>query len=111
MTSAEFRAALALALILSAPALAQQTARMSYQESSAIKRSMLPPGTQMRDFELDHIIPLCLGGSNDRSNLQLQPWPEARIKDDDEIAACKAVSAGWMSRDEAIKDFCALWKC
>src|SRR6266550_3501771 len=33
------------------------------------------------DYEVDHIIPRCLGGSNELSNLQLQPWAIARIKD------------------------------
>ena len=32
-------------------------------------------------YELDHIIPLCLGGSpTDPSNLQLKPWDEATRK-------------------------------
>ena len=33
----------------------------------------LPPGDHP-DFEIDHLIPLCLGGSDDPSNL----WPEPR---------------------------------
>jgi hypothetical protein len=33
----------------------------------------LPPGTHP-DYEIDHLIPLCLGGSDDPSNL----WPEPR---------------------------------
>src|ERR1700755_3496839 len=91
----------AAALTVSTAAVAQQTARMPYQESSAIKRCMLPPGAEMRDFELDHCRPLCLGGSNDRSNLQLQPWPEARRKDGDELAMCKAVSRGELTQEAA----------
>jgi len=102
---------LAAALTVSSAALAQQTPRMSYQESSTIKRSMLPPGTQMRDFELDHCRPLCLGGSNDRNNLQLQPWPEARRKDGDEIAACQAVSGGELSQDAAAEMLARRWPC
>jgi hypothetical protein len=102
---------LAAALTVSSAALAQQTPRMSYQESRAIKRSMLPPGTEMRDFELDHCRPLCLGGSNDRSNLQLQPWPEARRKDDDEVAMCKAVSRGKMTQEAAAQTLSRRWPC
>jgi hypothetical protein len=102
---------LAAALTVSSAALAQQTPRMSYQESSAIKRSLLPPGTEMRDFELDHCRPLCLGGSNDRANLQLQPWPEARRKDDDEVAMCKAVSRGEMTQEAAADMLARRWPC
>src|SRR5262245_17697248 len=48
----------------------------------------------IRDFwnyELDHKIPLCLGGPDSLENLQLQPWPEALAKDEDEIDLCRAV--------------------
>jgi hypothetical protein len=30
------------------------------------------------NYELDHYIPLCLGGADSESNLRFQPWPEAR---------------------------------
>jgi hypothetical protein len=102
---------LAAAFAVSTAALAQQTPRMSYQESAAIKRSMLPPGTEMRDFELDHCRPLCLEGTNDRSNLQLQPWPEARRKDEDEVAMCKAVSRGEMTQEAAAEMLARHWPC
>src|ERR1700731_4422656 len=102
---------LAAALTVSTAVLAQPTPRMSYQESSAIKRSMLPPGAEMRDFELDHCRPLCLGGSNDRSNLQLQPWPEARREEDDEVAMCKAVSRGELTQEAAAETLARRWPC
>jgi hypothetical protein len=71
--------------------------RMPYPESSAIKRRMVPYGHSMSEYELDHIVPLCLGGSNNSSNLMLQPWPEARQKDRLEIFACRKVCEGSMS--------------
>ena len=109
MTSAAI--ILAVALAASSAALAQQTPRMAHQEAAAIKRSLLPPAGQMRDYELDHCRPLCLGGSNDRSNLQLQPWPEARRKDDDEVAMCKAVSRGELSQQAAAEMLARRWPC
>jgi hypothetical protein len=74
-----------LCALLSATAAWGQTQRMSYEESSAIKREMLPPGARMADFELDHIVPLCLNGSNERSNLQLQPWRGYEREDDRQV--------------------------
>lgn len=55
----------------------------------------------MADYELDHIIPLCLGGSNDRTNLQLQLWPDARRKDEMEWTLCDAVRNHEMTCAEA----------
>jgi hypothetical protein len=58
---------------------------------------LLPrPGMQR-----DHIIPLCLGGSDTLDNLQYQPWPQARIKDEAERRACEAYCAGLITLDEA----------
>lgn len=105
--------AIALAAVLaSASAMAQAPAdicvpgyarehRMPYADSAAIKREILPVGHSVSEYELDHIVPLCMGGSNDRSNLQLQPWDEAKRKDVDEWRLCRAVCAGWISLDDA----------
>jgi hypothetical protein len=81
----------------------QPTPRMSLAESAAIKRSMVPFSHSITEYELDHIIPLCLGGSNARSNLQLQDWPTARLKDygpGGEAETCRRVHAGEMSCTE-----------
>jgi hypothetical protein len=75
--------------------------RMPQAESSAIKRSMLPRGHSAAEYELDHIVPLCLGGSNNSSNLQLQTWDRARAKDELEVKACRMVCAGEVSLDVA----------
>lgn len=87
------------------------TPRMSEDQSRAIKWTMCVEWLQaggvgygegrvnscMKLNELDHIMPLCLGGSNDRSNLQLEPWAEAREKDIGEHDACRDVRAGKLS--------------
>ncbi len=74
--------------------------RMSPARAHEIKRSMLG-WRHAGDYELDHIVPLCLGGTNDLSNLQLQPWPEAHEKDKLEWKACREVCAGTVSLDVA----------
>ena len=57
--------------------------RMEYSESYTIKRQLMAEigATNPRLYQLDHIIPLELGGSNDRSNLALEPIAQAHIKD------------------------------
>jgi hypothetical protein len=46
---------------------------MSHARRDEILTRYGPPGTHP-DFEIDHLIPLCFGGSDDPSNL----WPEPR---------------------------------
>jgi hypothetical protein len=61
-----------------------------------LTRYKLPPGTHP-DYEIDHLIPLCLGGADDPSNLWPQPrrskeetW-NAEAKDRLEDLMCKMV--------------------
>jgi hypothetical protein len=77
------------------------TPRMPYEQSRAIKESMIPFGHSMREYELDHIVPLCMGGTNDRSNLQLQTWADADRKDIDEAALCDMVRSHILTCAEA----------
>jgi hypothetical protein len=50
----------------------------------------------LSDYELDHFIPLELGGSSNISNLWLEPIVEARKKDKDEnLAHREVVSGAW----------------
>ena len=54
---------------------------------------------ELKDFELDHIVPLCLGGTNAVSNLQLQHWSDAKYKDSLERQVCRAYCAGKVRGD------------
>jgi hypothetical protein len=59
------------------------------------------PGS-VKDYELDHLVPLELGGHpTSTSNLWLQRWDEARKKDDQEAALRKAVCAGHLTLEQA----------
>ena len=46
------------------------------------------------DYELDHLVPLCLGGSNAAANLWPQPSPDYHVKDELEFALCSYVCQG-----------------
>jgi hypothetical protein len=62
------------------------------------------PGSP-RDYELDHLIPLGLGGHpRSSNNLRLQTWPEAAMKDRDELRLHREVGAGWMPLEQAQRD-------
>lgn len=66
--------------------------------SEDAKRRMLLPGHRMAEFQLDHVVPLELAGApRDPKNLQLQPWPEARLKDRAENRLHALVCSGRMT--------------
>ncbi len=82
-----------------------KTVRPPKEWTEAIKLRLLIeqklPGS-WKDYELDHLVPLELGGApRDPDNLWLQPWGEARIKDDEEAELRKAVCAGRLTLEQA----------
>ena len=67
------------------------------------------PGS-LQDYELDHLIPLGLGWHPTSSkNLWLQAWPEAAIKDRDELRLHREVCAGRMTLEQAQHEMLAAW--
>jgi hypothetical protein len=61
-------------------------------------------GTMNReDFKIDHLIPLCMGGSNSKKNL----WPQHRtvfeLTDDLEFQLCQKMAAGRLNQQEAVQ--------
>ncbi len=54
------------------------------------------------NFKIDHLIPLCAGGSNDESNL----WPQHRTvyeqTDKIEEMTCRLMAQGKMTQEEAV---------
>jgi hypothetical protein len=74
----------------------------------------LPPGAHPQ-FEIDHLIPLCLGGADTDSNLWPEPrrsiekeWP-AELKDDLEHRLCEMVCAGELDVGQAQQEIAADW--
>src|SRR5271166_3132371 len=86
----------------------------SARRDEILKRYGLAPGTHA-DYELDHLIPLCLGGSDDSSNLWPQPrrsigetW-NAEAKDRLERLMCNMVCDGQIDIAAAQEAFATDW--
>jgi len=74
-------------------------------------RELEIPEELLVDFELDHRIPLALGGApSEPRNLELQPWDEAVEKDRIETCLSRAVCGGTIRLDEARRLIWSDWR-
>lgn len=83
-----------------------RTVRPYVADMKRIKAAMLAavgePIERRNRYELDHIVPLALGGALiDRRNLALQPIDEAREKDAVEVCLSSLVCQGKIGLDDA----------
>ena len=61
------------------------------------------PRTEWKNYEFDHLIPLCAGGSDDPKNLWPQPIGPAHEKDKIEVDVCIQLRAGTMTQVAAVQ--------
>lgn len=92
-----------------------KTVRPSFWESQKTKLALLreagEPWVAAPLYQLDHIVPLTLGGHpTERANLQLQPWAEAQRKDRIEAKLGCLVCTGQVSLQEAQKAITVDWE-
>ena len=69
----------------------------------AIKNAYGIPASQQSGYEIDHRIPLSIGGSNDRKNLWPLYSPDARRKSQLEQQLFEQLSAGQIAQASAIQ--------
>jgi hypothetical protein len=61
------------------------------------------PWARRGTVEIDHLIPLCLGGSNDLGNLWAEPLRSAERKDAVEKRLCSGLRAGKITQAAAVE--------
>ncbi|MGZ3770439.1 MAG: HNH endonuclease signature motif containing protein [Bdellovibrio sp.] len=61
------------------------------------------PRNEWKNYEFDHLVPLCAGGSNNIGNLWPQPINEAKSKDQLEVEICTAMRDGTLKQEEAVQ--------
>lgn len=61
------------------------------------------PQSDWPQYEFDHLIPLCAGGSDDIRNLWPQPISDAHEKDKLENDICTSMRAGLMTQAQAVE--------
>ena len=77
---------------------------------AALERAMLPADADPRDYVMDHVMPLGLGGHPSASaNLRPQRIAEAAAKDIDERRLNRAVCAGRISLPAAQAQMRRIW--
>ncbi len=92
-----------------------KTVRPPYSVTNRIKSELLRrvglTDADKSRFELDHIIPLSLGGApSDVRNLRLQPWTEAGEKDQLEACLPRLVCDGRLTLDQARRAIWTNWR-
>lgn len=61
------------------------------------------PQSEWPNYEFDHLIPLCAGGSDDPKNLWPQPISLAHEKDKLEVDICIQMRAGTLAQADAVR--------
>lgn len=76
--------------------------------SQATKRKVLKlygiPWSLRDHYEIDHRVPLCMGGSNAISNLWPEMWPHAHKKDVIEARLCRRLREGRITQELAVEE-------
>jgi hypothetical protein len=79
-----------------------QSVRPPASYTSKLKRQQLPPGAKAKDWELDHLMPIEIGGApRDPANLHIVPIKRAKADDKEENRLHQSVCQGSMTLQAA----------
>ena len=67
------------------------------------------PDAESPFYEIDHLVPLAIGGANTVANLWPEPWAEAMQKDALEVELQRRVCHGLLSQAEAQREVADDW--
>ncbi len=80
------------------PGYATKIRNVTYARKRAVCRAYgIAKGCPGPGYEVDHLIPLCAGGSNDDKNLWAEPIKDAKVKDALENLVCRRICNGAMT--------------
>ena len=89
------------------------TTRTRRNVSAAMKAAVLAgyniPDNESPYYEIDHLVPLAIGGANVVANLWPEPWAEAVQKDVLEVELQRRVCHGLVSQVEAQREVADDW--
>ena len=89
------------------------TTRTRRHVSATMKAEVLAayniPDAASPFYEIDHLVPLAIGGANTVANLWPQPWAEAVQKDVLEVELQRRVCHGLLSQTEAQREVADDW--
>lgn len=78
--------------------------RLSQDEKKAVARRYGVPWEEHSLYQFDHLLSLCLGGSNDLRNIWPMPYADARAKARLEAELCGRLSRGELTQRAAVAE-------
>lgn len=76
----------------------------STDEKKEVSRWYGVPWEEHSKYQYDHLLSLCLGGSNDKRNLWPMPYEDARAKAKLEFQLCERLKNAELTQAEAVKE-------
>ncbi|MBI3300378.1 MAG: hypothetical protein HYZ75_19605 [Elusimicrobia bacterium] len=77
---------------------------LSTDEKKVVSRRYGVPWDQHHLYQFDHLLSLCLGGSNDLRNIWPMPYADARAKAKLEFQLCERLKRAEVTQEQAVRE-------